>query len=80
MRKLSLNDIGKPISEAKGWTECQVRHTGHRRENVIMMVIKVPSGQVLAITDYKTIQVKNTTARKCRAIKMFMRRNRRNGT
>ena len=87
MKKLSLNDIGKPISVAKGWTEIQVsrRRRRYKRKDKkndgdmdikVIMVIKAPDKSVLVITDYPKI----ITTKKCKVIKEFMRRNRQNGT
>jgi len=67
--KLSLNDVGKHISTAKGWTERQVK--GKENKGIIViMAIKAPDKSVLVITDHS-----KTTKRKCRAIKEFIRRN-----
>jgi len=75
LKKLSLKDIGTPISEEKGWTNMQVRHRRKLSNIEIIMVIKAPNKSVLVITDYPKI----TTRRKCKTIRAFMERNRRNG-
>jgi len=82
MRKLSINDIGKPISGVKGWTEVQVNRRRHKHKDIkdtdikVIMAIKAPNKSVLVITDYPKI----VTTKKCKVIKAFVMRNRQNGT
>jgi len=71
MKKLTLNDINKPVSLARGWTCIHIRRS---KEAKVIMVIQAPDESVLVITNYPRI----TTRRKCRAIRVFMRRNRQN--